>query len=134
MTDRAKGRAVLAITIAALVAAAVTLLPTLVSSSSAEPREIKLVVRDMTFYLEGAADPNPTIALRAGEQVRVRIRNEDPGMRHDFAVTQWKVSTRMLEDRGEEDTVLFRVPDQRGNVTYVCTPHAKMMSGTLRVE
>lgn len=120
-----------AIGIAALIA---TLLPMRASSTSAEPRDVKLIVRDMAFYLEGNPEPNPEIVVRPGEQVRLRLRNEDAGMRHDFSIAAWTVATRMLEDRGQEDTVLFRVPHTTGRTTYVCTPHPKMMSGTLRVE
>jgi plastocyanin len=119
------------IAVAALVA---TLLPMRASSSSAAPRTLNLVVRDMTFYLDGRSDPNPTIVLAAGEQVKLRIRNEDAGMRHDFVVKAWSVASRMLDDRGEEDTITFRAPETKGTTTYTCTPHAKMMSGTLRVE
>ena len=134
MTVRARHRAIAAGVAIGVAALAATLLPMLVSSSAADPREIRLVIRDMTFYVEGQTEPNPTIAVRAGEQVRVRVRNEEAGVRHDFAVEAWSVATRMLEDRGHEDAILFRVPDQRGTATYICTPHAKMMSGILRVE
>jgi plastocyanin len=72
--------------------------------------------------------------MRAGEQVKVHLRNEDAGMRHDFAVNAWTVSTKVLEDRGEEDTIVFRAPLDRGTTTYLCTPHSKMMSGTIRIE
>jgi plastocyanin len=72
--------------------------------------------------------------VKSGEQIKLRLRNDEPGMRHDFTVKAWEVATRLLEDRGEEDTISFRVPETRGSTTYICTPHAKMMSGTLRVE
>ena len=78
--------------------------------------------------------PNPVITMRAGEQVKIRLRNEDAGMRHDFAIAAWTVSTKMLEDRGEEDTITFRAPLERGAAAYLCTPHSRMMSGTIRVE
>ena len=123
--------AVGAIAIAATLA---TLLPMRASSGPSGPRVVKLVVRDMAFYVDGDAEPNPTLTLRAGEQVELHIRNDEPGMRHDFAIKAWDVATRMLEDRGEEDTITFRVPNSKGTTTYTCTPHPKMMSGTLRVE
>jgi plastocyanin len=124
------------IAIAAMVA---TLLPMRASSSgtpatAAGPRRIKLVVRDMAFYVDGTTEPNPTLAFKAGELVELHLRNDEPGMRHDFAVKAWDVATRLLEDRGEEDTITFRVPEIRGTTAYICTPHAKMMSGTLRIE
>jgi plastocyanin len=128
-----KRRAMAGLVLAAAVSLAI-LLPIVSTSGSESVREINLVVRDMSFYLDGRGDPNPTIVLRAGERVTVRVRNEDAGMRHDFSIKAWSVGTRMLEDRGEEDAVTFRVPDARGTGTYTCTPHPKMMSGTLRVE
>ena len=135
MTVRAKNRAMAAGSIIAVIALAATLLPMVASSGVETPRDIRIVVRDMAFYVDGGSEPNPPIALRAGEQVRVHLRNEDAGMRHDFAIKGWTVSTRMLGERGEEDAVVFRVPHERGSTaTYLCTPHSKMMSGTIRVE
>ena len=67
---------------AAMVVAA--LLPVL---TSAPGREITLVVRDMTFFLESdPLHPNPTIDVKTGERVRVIVKNQDRGMTHDFAV------------------------------------------------
>jgi plastocyanin len=117
-----------------MAALAATLLPMIASSGSEGVREIRLVVRNMTFYVEGEMEPNPTLIVRAGEQVRVVVRNDEPGMRHDFAVRAWDIGTRMLEDRGEAATVTFRVPAARGDHTYLCTPHEKKMRGTIRVE
>jgi plastocyanin len=133
MTVRAKKRvtvAGVAIGIAALVA---TLLP-IVASPNEPARDIEVVVRDMTFYVDGSSEPNPAITLRAGEQVRITLRNEDPGMRHDFAIGAWTVGTKMLANRGDQDSLEFRVPSVRGTETYRCTPHSKMMSGTIRIE
>ena len=93
-----------------------------------------VVVRDMAFYVDNGSDPNPAIMVHAGEQVRIRLRNQDPGMRHDFTIKAWTVASKMLEDRGEEDVIEFRVPNERGTQTYTCTPHPRMMSGTIRVE
>ena len=104
------------------------------SSTSAGVREVRLVVRDMTFYVEGQNDPNPVLSFRPGEQVRLVLRNEDAGMRHDFVVEAWQVATRVLEDRGEQDTIAFTVPGEPGTHTYHCTPHAKMMSGRITVQ
>jgi len=134
MTVRARNRAIVAGSIIAVIALAATLLPMIASSGADTPRDIRIVVRDMAFYVDGGAEPNPAIALRAGEQVRVHLRNEDAGMRHDFAIQAWTVSTKLLEERGEEDAVIFRVPGERGTAAYLCTPHAKMMSGTIRIE
>ena len=51
----------------------------------------------MTFYLDGQADPNPTLRLRAGETVRLVLRNDDEGMTHDFAIPGWKAATKRIE-------------------------------------
>ncbi len=134
MTVRAKNRAIVAGSIIGVIALAATLLPMDASSGGGAPRDIHIVVRDMAFYVVGGTEPNPLIALRAGEQVRVHLRNEDAGMRHDFAIKAWTVSTKVLEERGAEDAVVFRVPQERGTAAYLCNPHSKMMSGTIRIE
>ena len=133
MTARAKNGVFVTGMAAALVALATALLPMLASSNETV-REIEIVARGMAFYVNDGSDPNPAIVFRAGERVRVRVRNQDPGMRHDFVIKAWTVSTKLLEDRGEEDLIEFRVPAERGTQSYTCTPHAKMMSGTIRVE
>ena len=95
--------------------------------------EIHLVVRDMTYYIEGSSDPNPTLTVRRGEQVKVMLRNEEAGMTHDFGVRAWNARTARLDYR-EQGVVQFQAPDQPGLGTYACTPHAEMMQGTIRVE
>ena len=117
--------------VALVVAAGAARLPG--SSASKGPREIHLIARDMTFYIEGDETPNPTIRLRAGEDVRLTLRNEDPGMDHDLAIRAWNVATRLLEGKAR-DAIVFRVPDARGSEVYACTPHAMMMRGTIVVE
>ena len=58
-----------------------------VSSSSADAvREIHLVARDMTYYLDGQGEPNPTLHVSRGQHVRIRLTNRDSGMSHDFGV------------------------------------------------
>ena len=134
MTVRArKGMFGAGIIIAALAIAAMVL-PTIASSTPAAIRNLDIVVRDMAFYVDNGTEPNPEITLHPGERVRVRVRNEDAGMRHDFAIKAWTVATKILEERGQEDAIEFRVPDERGTQSYQCTPHAKMMTGTIRIE
>ena len=118
------------VAVAALVA---VMLPRIVSSREAV-RDVTLVVRNMTYYLDGENTPNPSLRLAAGEQVRLTLRNEDRGMLHDFSVKSWGVATRVLDGQGEA-TVTFRVPRQAGTATtYTCTPHTAMMNGTIVIE
>jgi len=97
-------------------------------------REIVLVVRGMAFYLDGQFETvNPTLRFRAGERVRVVVRNEEPGVTHNFAVPAWKVKTRELHGGGA-DGVEFVVPAAPGRQDYQCTPHSTMMRGTIEIE
>jgi plastocyanin len=133
-TGRARKGVLVTAMAAAIAAVAMALLPMLASSSASNVRTIDIVVRDMAFYVGDDRTPNPEIVLNAGERIRFRVRNEDAGMRHDFTIKAWTVATKMLEDRGEEDAIEFRVPDTPGTGTYTCTPHPRMMTGTIRVE
>jgi plastocyanin len=87
----------------------------------------------MHFYVEGQADPNPTLRLHAGETVRFVLLNQDAGMRHDFAIPGWNAATRRIES-GEEASVTFRAPGGASSQTYTCTPHGAIMRGTILVE
>ena len=124
--------------IVAGVLVATALLPMVVASgdraASPRPREIRLVAKDMTFYLEGQSTPNPTLRVQAGEQIRLVLRNETPGMSHDLVIKPWQVQTPMLAKKGEEAAVSFLVPDRTGTATYNCTPHAEMMRGSIIIE
>lgn len=133
VTVKARNRAILGGIILTAAVVVVSLLPMLASSDLDKVREVRIVVRDMTFYLDGARDPNPTLTFRAGEQVRLVLKNEDTGLNHDFSVPSWDTKTKVLEGRGE-DAIVFTVPKQKGTDVYTCTPHADMMRGTIRIE
>jgi plastocyanin len=96
-------------------------------------REVLVRVRNMAYYLDNdSRSPNPVIKVTAGERIRLRLVNEDPGFNHDFAIGAWDVGTPMVH--GEERTsIVFRVPEKPGSFTYVCTLHAAMMKGTIEV-
>lgn len=126
--------AVAVITLGGFGVLAATLLPMRASSPLDDVHEIRLVVRGMNFYVEGESQPNPTLSVKAGEQVRLVLKNDDPGMQHDFVVQAWEVSTRILADRGQEDAITFRAPSVPGEQVYHCTPHAQLMRGTIRVQ
>ena len=108
------------------------LLPRLVSSRESV-RDITITARDMAFVVSEIADPNPTLALMAGEQVKVTLRNDDKGMLHDFSIPEWGVRTGSVE-WGEKRTITFRVPTTASTPTYICTPHSAMMSGRIIVS
>ena len=101
MTIKARNRAIFAGVIITAAAVVVSLLPMIASSGGDKVREVRLVARDMTFYLEGSPEANPTLTFRAGEQVRVVFINEDAGIDHDFAVPGWQTKTKILEGRGK---------------------------------
>ncbi len=107
------------------------LLP-VVAGSRPRVREIRLVARDMSFYLDGQPPENPLISVRRGEQVRVTLRNEDAGLTHNFAVKALGVAMAPLKGAGTR-SVAFRAPERLGRYEYFCTPHAQMMRGVLEV-
>lgn len=97
-------------------------------------REVTLVVKGMAFYLDSdLTTPNPTIEVKAGERVRVVVRNQDRGLTHDFAVPV--IGAVMHEiPWNQSDEVVFDVPDKPGIYEYICQPHRLMMRGTIRVS
>jgi hypothetical protein len=130
----AKHTVVWGLTVALLIAAAAAIVArAAVVRSTAGVREIRLVARGMAFYIDGGNEPNPVLRIARGERVRIVLRNDDPGMFHDFAVRGWKLGTRRVE-YGAEAAVELRVPDAAGIESYGCTPHGGMMRGTLRIE
>ena len=111
--------------LAAVAACAIAL-----SARDSTAREIRIVARDMTFYLEGGTEPNPVLRVRRGEDIRIVFVNQDSGMKHDFTVPAWGLETPAVSGRGEA-TVNFRAPARPATGTYACTPHAAMMRGTI---
>jgi plastocyanin len=117
--------------VAAAAVVAMSLAVTLSSGADAA-REIVLEVRGMAFYMDGAGPANPVIQARPGELLRVTVRNADPGLVHDFAVTTLGVVLPPLQ-AGSTGSVAFRAPRDEGRYEYVCQPHAQMMRGRLEV-
>jgi len=114
--------------------AVVMILAVLAPALSKTPsREITLVAKEMAFYLEGdMKTPNPTLEIKAGERVRITLRNEERGIRHDFAVPALRKAVDELT-WNESDDVTFTAPKQPGTYQYECQPHRLMMRGTIRV-
>jgi plastocyanin len=116
--------------LAAVVVALVVVLP---RWTAAPPRDVVLVTRDMAFYLEGdRINANPVIEAKAGERLRIVLRNEDRGIAHDFALPALDVDIDLLKwnERGE---VTLTMPNEPGRYEYVCRPHLLMMKGALTV-
>jgi plastocyanin len=100
---------------------------------TAPAREVTLVARGMTFELPEQPDaPNPVVRLRAGERVRLVLKNEAAGLVHDLVIPDWKVSLDAVA-AGETASTTFTVPAETGPVAYRCQPHAAMMSGVFDV-
>ncbi|MBI2833098.1 MAG: hypothetical protein HYX76_01555, partial [Acidobacteria bacterium] len=64
--------------------------------------------------------------------VRLVLRNEQPGVTHDFVAESLGASIEPLKGVGS-GSVVFRAPNQAGRHDYVCTPHSRMMNGTIVV-
>lgn len=100
---------------------------------AAEPRAVVLETRGMTFVRPDAPDAtNPTLQFRAGEQVKVILRNASPGLLHDFAIPDWNVQSEQIR-AGAVTEVTFTAPSTPGKTTYTCRPHAELMQGTIEV-
>jgi plastocyanin len=96
-------------------------------------REITLVARGMSFVLQDAPDqPNPTIHLRAGERIRLVLRNEAPGLLHDIEIPDWDVRLDQIRS-GQTTDLTFVVPAQAGRHEYRCRPHSTLMRGVVEV-
>jgi plastocyanin len=109
------------------------LLVTGASCGRAAAREVTLVARGMTFALpEDPRAANPVLRLRAGERVRLVLRNEATGLIHDVAIPAWGVATAAVP-AGESSATTFVVPEQTGTVEYQCRPHAAMMTGRIDI-
>ena len=109
----------------------VALLPAL---SSTPTREVTIVAKGMAFYLEDdLTTPNPTIEVKAGERVRVVLKNQDRGLVHDLAVPVASAVTKELT-WNRSGKVSFTAPKTPGTYEYFCQPHKLMMKGTIRVH
>jgi plastocyanin len=101
--------------------------------SSGPVREIVMVADGMAFRAEAdQSQTNPVIEVQAGETIRIVLRNEERGMRHDFAVPVLGIALDLVE-WGDQNAVTFVAPSQPGDYEYVCQPHRVMMRGVLRV-
>ena len=116
-----------------LALAGIAVLAVAMSSRAGAAREVTLVARGMAFYLEGDPTPNPTIHARAGETIRLVLRNDTPGVMHDLAIGELGVSIAPVKTDAPGSFSL-RLPSRPGAYDYVCRPHAQMMRGRLLVQ
>ena len=87
----------------------------------------------MTFVLADEPDEaNPVISMRAGERVRLVLKNEAPGLLHDLGIPEWGVQVTQIR-AGESAEVTFTVPTQTGQYEYLCRPHSELMKGVVEV-
>jgi plastocyanin len=87
----------------------------------------------MSFLLEDAPDvTNPVIQMRAGERVRLVLRNEAPGLLHDIVIPDLGVAIEQMR-AGESRELTFTVPATPGRHEYRCRPHGEMMRGVIEV-
>ena len=119
------------------IGAAALLLPLIASTrenaAAAGARDVLVVARDMTYYVDGGATPNPSLRFKPGELITLTFRNEDAGMEHDFGIPAWGVATKRLAGKGQ-DVIAFQVPANSTSGAYACTPHSEMMNGRVLVE
>ena len=94
-------------------------------------REVRLVVRNMTFYLEGAGAANPTLRLRAGGDLsRLVLRNEDRGMKHDLiGAGAGMRRRRSSQASARRSRCRSRRPREALARRTHCTPHEETMRG-----
>ena len=123
-----------AVLLKAAVMAVLFLAIALPALTSAPTREVTLVAKGMAFYIEGdASTANPTIEVKAGERVRIVLRNEERGMTHDFALPAVAAAMDAI-GWSESAAVTFDAPETPGTYQYECRPHRLMMRGLLRVS
>jgi plastocyanin len=96
-------------------------------------REVTLVARGMTFmFAQSPGDSNPVIRLRAGERVRLVLKNEAPGLLHDLEIPALNVQLEQIR-AGQSTDSTFTVPNKPGRHEYRCRPHSELMHGIVEV-
>jgi hypothetical protein len=104
-----------------------------IGCAGSRPREIVLIARGMSFVLpERPDEANPVIPLRAGERVRLVLKNEAPGLLHDIRIPAWDVQVDQIR-AGQTAEVTFVVPEGPGRTEYRCQPHGELMKGFVEV-
>jgi copper-containing nitrite reductase len=79
-------------------------------------------LRDGTLVFLGVSDEingmeNPTLSAKPGERITVTLINGGEGQ-HDITFPEVNASTEVLEEKGEESSVTFTVPNVHGEMEY----------------
>jgi len=119
---------------AALVAAVLALVTvTLRAAPAGRGREARHPVRELVLSARGVAfaEVNPTLEFRAGETVRIVVRNDDDGVTHSFALPGLDPQVTVL---APGESVAYEItPDAPGTFEYVCPLHLPLMKGRVEV-
>ena len=102
-------------------------------SPDGQVREVRLVVRNMTYFVEGTTEPNPTLRVPRGSRLRIVLTNDDSGYSHNLVVSSLAIQTPLIA-KGRSQTIEVSGPDLPGVHTYSCGPHAEMMRGNIAIE
>ena len=83
-----------------------------------------------TFVVVG--DQNSAIEVNVGDFVRLKVKNTDMMMKHDFALPALDLTTGILEP-GEYGEIEFRAM-MVGELEYICTLHPDQMNGLIVIN
>ncbi len=75
---------------------------------------------------------NPTIIVKKGDLVKIRLNNTDTMMKHDLAIQDLDLKTSLLEP-GETTEIIFAA-NQEGEYDYHCTVHPDQMKGKIVIN
>ena len=75
---------------------------------------------------------NPTIIVKKGDLVKLRLNNTDTMMKHDLAIQDLDLKTSLLEP-GETTEIIFAA-NQEGEYVYHCTVHPDQMKGKIVIN
>ncbi len=75
---------------------------------------------------------NPTMIVKKGDLVKIRLNNTDTMMKHDLAIQDLDLKTSLLEP-GETTEIIFSA-NQEGEYDYLCTVHPDQMIGKIVIN
>jgi plastocyanin len=103
-------------------------------ASETPDRVIVLTASRYAFHMgDGGDAANPPLRLRAGERVRVVVRNAEEGdVEHNFKIPGLGVHCTKGLAPGEQEAIEFTVPKD-GIYTYTCCSHPGM-GGRVEIE